>query len=77
MEDAPAPQPPQPVSQPEPEQDPEPEATVEIAAPLNPDDHPPSSSSSSSSLEQGSLLSHDPEDSDAEPEWLADALDSD
>ncbi|KAF7511092.1 hypothetical protein GJ744_005323 [Endocarpon pusillum] len=33
--------------------------------------------SSSSSLEQGSLLSHDPEDEDAEPDWLADAMDSD
>ena len=34
-------------------------------------------SSSSSSLEQGSLLSHDPEDEDAEPDWLAEAMDSD
>lgn len=28
-------------------------------------------------LERGSLLSHDPEDEDAEPEWLAEAMDSD
>lgn len=45
----------------------------------NPPPHPSSasSSSSSSSLEQGSLLSHDPEDEDAEPDWLAEAVDSD
>jgi xeroderma pigmentosum group C-complementing protein len=28
-------------------------------------------------LEKGSLLSHDPEDEDAEPDWLAEAMDSD
>lgn len=32
---------------------------------------------SDESLSKGSLLSHDPEDEDAEPEWLAEAMDSD
>jgi xeroderma pigmentosum group C-complementing protein len=64
-----------------PQPEPDAEATANPPETSHPAELPPpsssSSSSSSSSLEQGSLLSHDPDDSDAEPEWLADALDSD